>query len=97
MTALNPFYQAILDTNTIGAIEDDWTGAIYIPVNEEKFYCSPNWEHLKNEICFQYIDENGDHMHWSRYVMFTGDIEQDVQLWQEIVKYELSKITTQGE
>ena len=86
MAAINSFYQAIIDTNTIGAVEDDWTGSIYIQIGQEKMYCTPNWEGAENKIGFSFINSEDELIHWDIEVDFTGDIESDVALWQKHAK-----------
>ena len=86
MSAINAFYQAIIDTNTIGAVEDDWTGAIYIEIGDERMYCTPNWEGAENEIGFGFVNSEGDYIHWEIEVVFTGDIKSDVAKWEMYTK-----------
>ena len=90
---MNPFYQAIIENNTIGAIEDPCTGALYILIDGKEFYCSPNWEGTENDIAFQYVNDEDDFMFWDRRVIFTGDLQEDVQKWQSAVQEEIAKLS----
>ncbi len=92
MTTANNFHQSIIKNNTIGAQEDEWTGAIFVLVDGRELYCSPNWQESQNDITFEYDDEDGNTLFWERYTMFTGDTKADVKKWQEIVLQEINKI-----